>query len=191
MFYQTLLLIVSILSLFALIVDKGTAAEQRHAEAHVHGVAEIDIVVEGKRVIVEFRTPTEGLMGFEHEARTDAERKKRDAAMKIINDRFNELVVLDKKNGCTWRTIKARIVRGEDHDTQDKQRGADNRKQSGEHSEVQATHTFECERSPVGTKATFGVSKFFPDIHEIKVQVLSEAKQSGVTIKKDKGEVEL
>jgi len=189
MFYKTLS--VSILSVVLIVAGAVYAAEKRHAEAHVHGVAEIDIVVEGKRVIVEFRTPTEGLMGFEHEARTDAERKKRDAAMKIINDRFNELVVLDKKNGCTWRTIKARIVRGENHDTQDKQRGADNRKQIGEHSEVQATHTFECERSPVGTKVVFGISKIFPNIHEIKVQVLSEAKQSGVTIKKDKGEVEL
>jgi hypothetical protein len=189
MLYKTLF--ISVLSTFALVVNKGTAAEQRHAEAHVHGVAEIDIVVGGKRVIVEFRTPTEGLMGFEHEARTDAERKKRDAAMKIINDRFNELVILDKKIGCTWRTIKARIVRGKGHDTQNEQREADNRKQSGEHSEVQATHTFECERSPVGTKATFGVSKLFPNIHEIKVQVLSEAKQLGVTIKKDKGEIEL
>jgi hypothetical protein len=31
----------------------------------------------------------------------------------------------------------------------------------------------------------------FPDIHEVKVQVLSGAKQTGATIKKDKGEVGL
>ena len=86
MVYKTLL--ISALGIFALIVDNGTAAEQRHAEAHVHGVAEINIVVEGKRVVVEFHTPAEGLMGFEHEAKTEAEKKKRDAAMKIINERF-------------------------------------------------------------------------------------------------------
>ncbi len=182
---------ISLLGIFPFIADPVTAAEKRHAEAHVHGVAEINIVVEGKKVTVEFRTPAEGLMGFEHEARTDTERKKRDAAMKIINDRFQELVVLDKKNGCKAQGGKAFIERGEARDSHDKQQGAEDRKKGGEHSEVQATHLFECDRSPVGTKVSFGVSKLFPEIHEIKVQVLSDAKQTGTTIKNDRGNVEL
>jgi hypothetical protein len=182
---------VSFVSVFLLAAREGAAGESRHAEAHVHGVAEINIVVEGKKVTVELRTPTEGVMGFEHEARTDAERKKRDVAMKIISDRFNELVVLDSKSGCKSGSSKWLIVRGDMHDAKDKQRASEARKKSDEHSEVQATHTFECDRSPLGTKVSFGVSKLFPEIHEIKVQVLSETKQTAVTIKNDKGNAEL
>ncbi len=189
MFYKTLL--ISALGIFALGVNKGTAAEQRHAEAHVHGMAEINIVVEGKRVVVEFHTPSEGLMGFEHEAKTDAEKKKRDAAMKIVNQRSNELIVFDKRSACKSRSATARIARGEDHDTKDKTHAAENQKISGEHSELQAVYQFECDRSPLGTKVSFGVSKLFPDIHEIKVQILTDTKQTGVTIKNDKGNVEL
>jgi hypothetical protein len=185
------LIFVSLVSVFLLVAREGAAAEKRHAESHVHGMAQINIVVEGKKVTVEFRTPTEGVMGFEHEARTDAERKKRDVAMKIISDRFNELVILDSKNGCKSGSSKWFIVRGDAHDAKDKQRASEAPKKSAEHSEVQATHTFECERSPAGTKVSFGVSRLFPEIHEIKVQVLSDAKQTGVTIKNDKGDVRL
>ena len=42
-------------------------------------------------------------MGFEHEAKTDAEKKKRDAAMKIVKERFNGLIVFDKVPGS--RTV--------------------------------------------------------------------------------------
>jgi hypothetical protein len=189
MFHKTLL--ISVLSVFALMADNAAAAEKRHAEAHVHGVAEINIVVEGKRVVVEFHTPTEGLMGFEHEAKTDAEKKKRDAAMKIVNDRFNELIVFDRKGGCRLVSAKAQIVRGTVRESKDKTRASEHRELGGEHSEVQAVYQIECDRSPLGTTVTFGVSKLFPEIHEIKVQVLTDTKQTGATIKNDKGNVEL
>jgi hypothetical protein len=178
-------------SVFLLVARAGTGAGKRHAKSHVHGMAEINIVVEGKRVVVEFHTPTEGLMGFEYEAKTDAEKKKRDGAMKIVKERFNELIVFDKHSACKSHSTTARIVRGADHDTKDKAHGAENRKIGGEHSELQAVYQFECDRSPLGTKVTFGVSKLFPEIHEIKVQVLTDTKQTGVTIKNDKGSVGL
>jgi hypothetical protein len=184
-------LTVASLAVFLVVARAGTAAEKRHAEAHVHGVAEINIVVEGKRVVVELHTPAEGLMGFEHEARTDAEKKKRDAAMKVINDRFNELIVFDRKSGCKLLSVKAEIVRGTDQERKDKTQKPQHREASGEHSEVQAVYRIECERSPVGTKVTFGVSKIFPDIHELKVQVLTDTKQTGVTVKNDRGAAEL
>jgi hypothetical protein len=180
-----------VFSLSALIADKGIAAERRHAEGHAHGVAEINIVVEGKKIVVEFRTPTEGVMGFEHEAKSDAEKKKRDAAMKLVNDRFNELVVFDKKFGCQSQAGKVAIVQSDSSDGKDKKHGQADHKKSAEHREVRATHNFECQKDPVGSRVRFGVTKVFPEIQEIKVQVLSDAKQSGATIKKDKGDVGL
>jgi Protein of unknown function (DUF2796) len=178
-------------SLSVLIADKGIAAERRHAEGHVHGVAEINIVVEGKKIVVEFRTPTEGVMGFEHEAKSDAEKKKRDAAIKRVNDRFNELVVFDKKFGCQSRAGKVAIVRSDSSSGKDKKQGQSDHEKSAEHRELRATHNFECQNEPAGSRVRFGVTKVFPEIHEIKVQVLSDAKQSGATIKKDKGDVGL
>ena len=61
--------------------DMGVAAEKRHHEAHVHGVAEINIAVDGSKADVEFRAPAESVMGFEHEAKSESDKKKRDAAL--------------------------------------------------------------------------------------------------------------
>ena len=56
---------------------------------------------------------------------------------------------------------------------------------------MRATSAVACDKPLAGSRVTFGVYKTFPAIHEIKVQVISDAKQSGATIKKDKGEVRL
>ncbi|HEY3169269.1 MAG TPA: DUF2796 domain-containing protein [Candidatus Binatia bacterium] len=182
---------VSLVSVFLLVAREGAAAEKRHAEAHVHGVAEINIAVEGRKIVVEFRTPTEGLMGFEHEAKNDAEKRKRDAPLKLINDKFPEMVILDRKPGCRSEGGKVAIVQSDPDDRKDKNHGSGDHKMSGEHREVHATFTFECRGDPVGSRVQFGVTKLFPEIHELKVQVLSDAKQSGATIKKDQGDVRL
>jgi hypothetical protein len=189
MLYKTLSVLV--FSLPLLFAGKGFAAEKRRAESHVHGVAEINIIVEGKRVVVEFHAPMESVMGFEHEAKSDAEKKKRDAAMKLVNDKFNELVVFDKKFGCQSQAGKVAIVQSDSSDSKDKKHGQGDHKKSAEHREVRATHNFECQKDPAGSRVRFGVTKVFPEIQEIKVQVLSDAKQSGATIKKDKGDVGL
>jgi Protein of unknown function (DUF2796) len=178
-------------SLPLLFAGKGIAAEKRRAESHVHGVAEINIIVEGKRVVVEFHAPAESVIGFEHEAKSDAEKKKRDAAIKRINDRFNELVVFDKKFGCQSQAGKVTIVQSDSSDGKDKKQGQGDHKKGAEHREIRATHNFECQKDPAGSRVRFGVTKVFPEIQEIKIQVLSDAKQSSVTIKKDKGEVGL
>ncbi len=182
---------VLVFSLWVLITDEGIAAEKRHAESHVHGVAEINIVVEGKKVVVEFRSPAEGLMGFEHEANTEADKKKRDAALKVIKERFGELVVFDKSLGCRFQPGEVVIVQSDPGDDNDQKHGKSDHKKSGEHSEVRATHNFACEKGPAGSRVQFGVTKLFSNIHELKVQVLSDAKQSGATIKNDKGDVRL
>jgi len=176
---------------FLLFVGTGSTAEKRHADAHVHGAAEMNIVVVGKKIVVEFRSPAEGLMGFEHEAKTDADKKKRDAAMKVIKERFSEMVVFDKKLGCTSQPGEIVVAQTDAGDSNDRKHGKGDHKKSGEHRELRATHNFTCNNNPAGSRVRFGVTRLFPNIHELKVQVLSGSKQLGVTIKKDKGDVAL
>jgi len=45
------------------------------AEAHVHGEAELNIVVDGEQVLVEFLSPLENLVGFEHQPQTTAQKQ--------------------------------------------------------------------------------------------------------------------
>lgn len=184
---------VSLIAIGALLFATGgaLAAEKRHAHTHVHGAAEMSIVVEGKKITVDFRSPAEGVMGFEHEARSDADIKKRDTTMKIIKERFGEMVLFDKKLGCKHQPGEVSLVRTDGDPAKGHKQGKGDHKKGGEHREVRATHHFVCDQDPAGSRVRFAVTKIFPSIHDLKVQVLSGAKQSGATIKRDKGNVGL
>lgn len=184
---------VSLIAIGTLLFAAGgaLAAEKRHAHTHVHGAAEMSIVVEGKKITVDFRSPAEGVMGFEHEARSDADIKKRDTTMKIIRERFGEMVLFDKKLGCAYQPGEISLVRTDGGDTKEPKPAKGDSKKSGEHREVRATHHFICEQDPAGSRVRFAVTKMFSGISELKVQVLSGAKQSGVTIRRDKGDAAL
>jgi hypothetical protein len=171
----------------------GGAAEKRRHEAHVHGVAEINIAVEGSKAEIEFRAPAESIMGFEHEAKSNSDKKKRDAALKTVQTKMNQMVIFDPKLSCKYSEVKTAIVEEQDepgktHAGKDGQAHEDEKK-TAEHREVRATVSVSCDKRLAGSRVKFGVSKLFPALHETKVQVLGDAQQSGATIKKDKGEV--
>jgi hypothetical protein len=169
------------------------AAEKRRHDAHVHGIAEINIAVEGAKATVEFRAPAESVMGFEHEAKSESDKKKRDAALEQLRTKGGQMVVFDPKLGCKSSDMKTAIVetKGEATKAQSGKEAHKDQKKSGEHREVHGTFTVACDKPLAGSRVKFGVSKVFRDIQEVKVQVLSDSGQSGATIKKDKGDVKL
>jgi Protein of unknown function (DUF2796) len=180
-------------SLLMFSFDVGAAAEKRRHDAHVHGIAEINIAVEGAKATVEFRAPTESVMGFEHEAKSESDKKKRDAAVEQLRAKGGQMVVFDPKLGCKSSDMKTAIVEtnGESTKAQSGKDAHKDQKKSGEHREVHGTFTVACDKPLAGSRVKFGVSKVFRDIQEIKVQVLGDSGQSGATIKRDKGDVEL
>jgi Protein of unknown function (DUF2796) len=173
--------------------DVGAAPEKRRHDAHVHGVGEINIAVEGAKATVEFRAPAESVMGFEHEAKSESDKKKRDNALEQLRAKGSQMVVFDPKLGCKSSDMKTAIVEAKG-DSAKAQAGKDahkDQKKSGEHREVHGTFSVACDKPLAGSRVRFGVSKVFRDIQEIKVQVVGDSGQSGATIKKDKGDVKL
>ena len=161
------------------------AAEKRHSEAHVHGVAEINIAVEGSKADIEFRSPAESVIGFEHEAKSESDKKKREAALRTLQNKMNQMVLFDPKLSCKFSEPKTTVVEAKE------ERSKEQSGKTGEHREVRATSSVRCDKPLAGSRVTFGVTKVFPEIYEVKVQVLSDTKQSGATIKKDQGDVRL
>jgi Protein of unknown function (DUF2796) len=173
--------------------DVGAAAEKRRHEAHVHGVGEINIAVEGTKATVEFRAPAESVMGFEHEAKSESDKKKRDAALEQLRAKRDQMVLFDATLGCKSSDVKTVIVEPKEDNTkaQTGKNAQKDQKKSGEHREVHGTFSVACDKPLAGSRVRFGVSKIFRDIQEIKVQVLGDSGQSGAMIKKDKGDVKL
>jgi Protein of unknown function (DUF2796) len=173
--------------------DVGAAAEKRRHDAHVHGVAEINIAVEGTKATVEFRAPAESVMGFEHQAKSESDRKKRDAALEQLRAKRDQMVLFDAKLGCKFSDVKTAILeqKGDHTKAQSGKDAQKDQRKSGEHREVHGTFSVACDKPLAGSRVAFGVSKVFRDIQEIKVQVVGDSGQSGATIKRDKGDIKL
>jgi hypothetical protein len=150
-------------------------------KAHTHGLATLNIVIEGRTGMLEFSAPAEDIYGFERAPRNAAERERRDAALNRLRRGMGELVLFDSALGCT---ITATSVR-DAHDTH----GHDHGKAGDDHADVHGEYAIACERPPAGRDIRFGFSKAFPGITTVQVQLLADDRQDGRRIENDRGTV--
>ena len=59
---------------------------QSSLDAHVHGEAEVNIVFEGQKLLVELKSPSFNLVGFEHEPKTLEQRKLVEKTIELLKD---------------------------------------------------------------------------------------------------------
>ncbi len=137
---------------------------------HTHGEATLDIAIEGRSGTLEFRAPAEDLYGFEREPRNAAERARRDSAFVALRTGALTMVQFDASLGCTLTASSVGAV-------EDK----------GGHGDVLARYSLACRVAPAGKPIAFGFSKAFPGVRSVKVQLLSDTKQVGLTVVNDKG----
>lgn len=162
------------LNLLLVVCSAAAWGQEAHShKAHVHGVASLDLAVEGRGVTAIFESPADAIMGFEHSARTPAEIKQRDEALAKLKARFGEMVMLPPAAQCVWKAGKAEV------------------RIHGSHADVEGEFTAECKGPLNRGEIAFGFGKVFPEIHELKVQLIGAGQQTGAVIKHDKGTVKL
>jgi hypothetical protein len=167
------------------------AKKQNSHKAHEHGFAELNIVAEGKSINIEFHSPSESIYGFEYEAKKESDIKARDEAIENLKNRMGEMVILDASLECKFTALEVKpfVTEHEEHDSSKKSK--DGKENRAEHSEVHANFKADCSKPLAGTKVNFAFGKIFPKLNHIKVQSISGEKQRGLTVKKDKGVLEL
>ena len=100
-----------------------TAAQQA---AHVHGIATLNLAMEGDELEIEFVSPAGNIVGFEHEAVTAAERRAiRDAIEQLRKG--NELFDLPLAASCSLRVAEV------EHDHGEEEKGEDGHGHDAEH----------------------------------------------------------
>lgn len=136
-------------------------------KAHVHGSAQINIALEGLKGEVEFEAPAAGVVGFEHEAKTAAQKKAVNDALATLRSRGAELVIFPAASGCKLTPKEVELHR-----------------ESAQHAEVHAHYDLVCSK-PLAGSIQFGATKLFPGTVEVKVQFVSDKVQKSLTVVKD------
>lgn len=67
--------------------------------AHVHGIAELLLAIDGNELQIEFISPADNIVGFEHEPETSQEKASVKAALKWLGDAGNAFT-LSSQAGC-------------------------------------------------------------------------------------------
>lgn len=181
------------LALLGLAFVTSTLDAQRKPapKAHAHGLATLDIAIEGKTGVLRFVAPAEDVYGFERAPRNAAERQKRDAALTKLRTRFAELVILDASLGCriTNSSLKDIGDRAADHDRAHAEGRDHDHDEDGGHAEVTAEFALACTQAPAGKDIRFGVTRAFPSIRTVQVQLVSDTQQQGLRVQSDRGTV--
>ncbi len=140
----------------------------REHQAHVHGAGRLGIAFEGTKGRIDFKIPSDSIFGFEYAAKTRGDKKKRDEALRALDIKISEMIVFESGLGCKISKEKIEVVA-----------------ESAKHSETVASFYVVCEKSPLGTEITFNFQKFFPNITDLDVEVVTDNLQKSVEAKKD------
>jgi Protein of unknown function (DUF2796) len=152
----------------------GTTKKRHQHGAHEHGTAAVNIAIEERTATVELSSPADGVVGFEHQAKSTADQKTQATALDLLRNKIDSMVILDPALGCRFSPTKVDVVQ-----------------QDTEHAEVHGTFTVSCDAPLAGSKVRFGFTKTFPRIQTVNVQVVGVTQQVGVSVTRDKGELEV
>jgi hypothetical protein len=189
------------------LIFSGTvqAGEKRHHGAHVHGVASLNVAVEGNNVYKEFSSPAANIVGFEHHPRTQEQKDAvEDAVSKLQAGETLFILSTVSESQLVNANVHTDINKGEDHHSESEHPPAEegharqeehHDEAHGEahgherHSDVKAEYHFVCQKPDKLSQINVRLFHDFPGIELIEVQLLTETKQTAVALKAKKNRI--
>lgn len=147
----------------------------REHEAHVHGTAELALAFEATKGRIEFKAAAEGVLGFEHAAKSDADRKVLAASLAKFEKDIASLVEFAHDKKCQISKEKIEQVFEAEHSN---------------HSNFIATYSVVCAAPILGSALKLDFHSL-PGLHDIDVTILIDSLQKSLELKGQALRVEL
>lgn len=174
------------LALLPLTIAQASSHEHNHdheehgsLDAHEHGVASLNVALDGGTLEIQLESPAMNLVGFEHAAKSDADKAKVAAARKQLQQP-QALFALPGEANCSLKDSALQSPLFAEHEHEHEEHGHD--EESG-HSDIDASYRFEC-ANPAALKAlelgTFFAT--FPATEELEVQLIGPSGQQGAEL---------
>lgn len=168
------------------------AGETEHPSlgAHEHGVARLDVALDGKSLELELDSPSMNIVGFEHAASTDSDKAKVAEARELLlksQALFN--LPLAAKCAVTTQKLESPLfgdkpdadAADDDHDEDEDAHAKGEGEEHHHHSEIHAHYVFVCDNpSALKNLDLTQIFKTFPATHKIQVQLIAPSGQQGV-----------
>ena len=183
------------------------AEEYHHHEAHEHGVASLNVAIEGNNIYIEFSSPAANIVGFEHHPRT---REQKDAVKNAVNKLQTGDALFIFPAGSESKLVKSSVDTDIDKDTdnhsvsehahseeghhgQEEHRNKEHNEadEHERHSEFKAEYHFVCKKRGRLSQIDVKLFSFFSGIEHIEVQLITETKQTAVELTAKKNKISL
>jgi len=155
------------------LVQVATLPAAHAGKAHEHGVAKLDVAVDGNMLTVALQSPLDNLLGFERAPRTDAERKAAAALLARLRT-DGALFKADAAAQCTLSKAEVTAPVLE----------AGSNAPAGDHADLDATFEYTCTQPQQLRTLDLGLFDAFRRMKRIEVQVASAQGQSKLTLRR-------
>jgi hypothetical protein len=160
-------------SIFAVFCLSQAHAQQANLSTHVHGVSELNIVIEGNKLEMQLRSPAMNIVGFEHKARTEQQILKVKQSEVKLHD--HSALFLFSSGGCGLtqakidlaNLIKKNAIEKDVHGHHHSDPDHNHEDADGDHSEVVAHYYYDCEDMDDLSSLSLGFFDVFPAMQQI------------------------
>jgi hypothetical protein len=167
--------------------------ENRQHGAHVHGIAALNLALEGQEVHIELDSPAANIVGFEHAPSSEEDHAALDKAVATLKE-GDTLFEFNDEAGCRMEMAKvsSKLLEEEHGEhaqetkegrSHDEHKEDDAHEHEGEtHSDIEAAYHFECDTPDKLTQLTVELFDAFAGMEKIKVQYVIESKQGAAEL---------
>lgn len=146
--------------------------------AHEHGVASLNAALDGNLLELQLESPAMNLVGFEHAAKSDADKAKVAAAKRELEQPITLFALNSGDCKTTEVELESPLFDDADHD-----HDHDHHAHEGEHSDIHAHYRFECAKANELKQLDLAeLFKRFPATEKIQVQLIGPNGQQGVEL---------
>ncbi|MDC9724726.1 MAG: DUF2796 domain-containing protein [Gammaproteobacteria bacterium] len=154
-------------------------------DAHVHGLSELTLAIEGNMLEIQLKSPAMNLLGFEHKAHS----KDDIASVENVLLQLSEAELLfsfsDGHCALTDSDIDVSSVLDSD-DTHGHEAEHHDHENEDNHSDIIAHYHYNCESVANLSSITVALFDVFPGIEKIQAQWITEKQQGGQTLSTEK-----
>lgn len=153
--------------------DDHEHAEHGSLDAHEHGAAQLNVVLDGKMLHLQLDSPAMNLLGFEHAAKSDADNAKVAAARSTL---AQPLALFGLSAGdCNISKQELESPLFAQH--------ASSHEHGSEHSDIHAHYSLDCQKPEELQQLDLGeLFKRFPATEKIQVQLIGPNGQQGLEL---------
>jgi Protein of unknown function (DUF2796) len=148
------------------------------AEPHVHGIGNLQLVLEGNRLTLELRLPAMDVVGFEHAPREAKHQESVNKAVALLKD-SRQVLEPAAAAECVLATaeVASELLKAKDHD-HDHDHEHDHDHAHGEvHADFEASYRFECRRPEALQHIKVTVFQRLPRLEKLEVESVTLAGQ--------------